>query len=208
MSHPSPLPLRILHCLRLKGFADVAGIARSIGADRTPVDHEVAQLYTHELVALPGHGALGWALTSAGRTESERLVAAELDAAGVRRPITSAYERFLGLNGEVRSICTEWQIRDDVLNDHADVSYDRHVIGRLAQLHDNAGPVCADLAAQLERFACYGERLGATLERLVAGDGQWFTQPLIDSYHTVWFELHEDLLATLGIDRAAEASRT
>ena len=24
---------------------------------------------------------------------------------------------------------------------------------------------------------------------------------MIDSYHTVWFELHEDLLATLGIER-------
>jgi len=26
----------------------------------------------------------------------------------------------------------------------------------------------------------------------------------MSSYHTVWFELHEDLLATLGIDRASE----
>jgi hypothetical protein len=25
--------------------------------------------------------------------------------------------------------------------------------------------------------------------------------PLIDSFHTVWFELHEHLLATLGIER-------
>jgi hypothetical protein len=27
---------------------------------------------------------------------------------------------------------------------------------------------------------------------------------VIDSYHTVWFELHEDLLSTLGIERASE----
>jgi hypothetical protein len=27
---------------------------------------------------------------------------------------------------------------------------------------------------------------------------------MIESYHTVWFELHEDLLATLGIQRAGE----
>ena len=40
------------------------------------------------------------------------------------------------------------------------------------------------------------------------GSGQvrveWFTRPMIDSYHTVWFELHENLLATLGIERARE----
>jgi hypothetical protein len=28
---------------------------------------------------------------------------------------------------------------------------------------------------------------------------------MIPSYHTIWFELHEDLLATLGIERGSEA---
>ena len=32
------------------------------------------------------------------------------------------------------------------------------------------------------------------------------TKPVIESYHTVWFELHEDLLVTLGLDRAAETA--
>jgi hypothetical protein len=27
---------------------------------------------------------------------------------------------------------------------------------------------------------------------------------MIESYHTVWFELHENLLATLGIQRSKE----
>ena len=34
----------------------------------------------------------------------------------------------------------------------------------------------------------------------------YFTKPILPSYHTVWFELHEDLLATLSIDRASEGS--
>ncbi|CAN5866644.1 hypothetical protein BH23ACT4_BH23ACT4_11090 [soil metagenome] len=29
-----------------------------------------------------------------------------------------------------------------------------------------------------------------------------------DSYHTVWFQLHEDLLRTLGISRDDERGRT
>jgi hypothetical protein len=29
---------------------------------------------------------------------------------------------------------------------------------------------------------------------------------MIASYHTVWFELHEDLLATLGIERSSEGA--
>ena len=31
------------------------------------------------------------------------------------------------------------------------------------------------------------------------------TRPRADSCHTVWMELHEDLLATLGVDRGTEA---
>jgi hypothetical protein len=40
---------------------------------------------------------------------------------------------------------------------------------------------------------------------VLAGAREWFTRPVIDSYHTVWFELHEDLLSTLGLARASEA---
>jgi len=39
---------------------------------------------------------------------------------------------------------------------------------------------------------------------LVAGEHTWLTRPTVDSYHTVWFELHEDLLATLGRTRSDE----
>ena len=36
------------------------------------------------------------------------------------------------------------------------------------------------------------------------GEPAWVTRPRVDSCHTVWMELHEDLLATLGIDRGDE----
>ena len=40
--------------------------------------------------------------------------------------------------------------------------------------------------------------------RAVNGEPAWVTRPRVDSCHTVWMELHEDLLATLGIDRGGE----
>ena len=54
------------------------------------------------------------------------------------------------------------------------------------------------------RLGGYGPRLSSALAKVQGGDGEWFTKPTIDSYHTVWFELHENLLATLGIERGAE----
>ncbi len=52
--------------------------------------------------------------------------------------------------------------------------------------------------------AMTGRRLDNALARVQAGDFDWFTTPVIDSFHTVWFELHEDLLSTLGIERSKE----
>jgi len=34
-----------------------------------------------------------------------------------------------------------------------------------------------------------------------AGDGGWVDRTDVESCHRVWFELHEDLVATLGVDR-------
>jgi len=208
MSHPSPLPLLALHCCRLKGFADAPTIAGWAGAEERAVEDTSERLVQRGLLHLPGSGTLGWALTPTGRAENERLLGLELELVGARTELQDAYGRFLGLNAELRAICTDWQVRGDQLNDHTDVDHDEAVIGRLLGLHRRARIVCRDLDAHLSRFGRYEGRLATARQKVLDGDGGWFTQPLIDSYHTVWFELHEDLLATLGIDRSAEASRT
>ena len=74
----------------------------------------------------------------------------------------------------------------------------------LAAVHERIEPVLIALAGALWRFGRYPERLGNAMRRVQLGESEWFTKPLLDSYHTVWFELHEDLLATLGLQRGAE----
>jgi pyruvate,orthophosphate dikinase len=107
-------------------------------------------------------------------------------------------------------VCTSWQLRDvdgtQSINDHSDADYDRSVIDRLVAIHDRVRPVTVDLREAMARFGGYGKRLRDALEKVVAGEHEWFTKPVIDSYHTVWFELHEDLLSTLGIERSTEAA--
>jgi hypothetical protein len=49
----------------------------------------------------------------------------------------------------------------------------------------------------------YAERYSAALERVDRGERAWVAQPRIDSCHTVWMELHDDLLATLGLKRGS-----
>jgi hypothetical protein len=43
------------------------------------------------------------------------------------------------------------------------------------------------------------------LDKVKSGDTTWLARPIIDSYHTVWFELHEELIAASGLTREEEA---
>ncbi|HET6478567.1 MAG TPA: transcriptional regulator, partial [Actinoplanes sp.] len=71
---------------------------------------------------------------------------------------------------------------------------------RFADLDQRAEPVCLELAAALPRFGRYRERLGAALGRARGGALEELADSLT-SYHVVWFQLHEDLLVTLGRTR-------
>ena len=71
------------------------------------------------------------------------------------------------------------------------------------RIDDSAQRICGELANRLSRFGVYGFRLSSALERVLAGDSAFVTDSL-ESYHTVWFQLHEDLLVTLGISRDEE----
>ena len=39
-----------------------------------------------------------------------------------------------------------------------------------------------------------------------AGDGRYVASPRVDSYHGIWFELHEDLIQLAGRTRADEVA--
>lgn len=196
----------VLHGLRLKGFAEAAPVAEASGLSLDAVEGVLRDLAGDELVQYRSGRVSGWSLTPAGRAAHGPLLAAELEAVGARSVVESAYGRFKELNGELLAVCTAWQLREvdgaPVPNDHSDAVYDKGVVERLGAVDDAVQPVTADLGRTLERFGRYPDRLTSALRRVQDGDTDWFTKPLVDSYHTVWFELHEDLLATLGIERS------
>ena len=56
------------------------------------------------------------------------------------------------------------------------------------------------------RLGSYARRFHAALEALQAGDPRYLASPMVESYHTLWFELHEELIQLLGRTRAEEAA--
>ena len=207
MSPESSARLLVLHGLRLKGFCEAPGVATLVGLSEADVTEQLEGLQSEGLVLHRDGRLTGWALTPAGRAAQEIALKDELDATGARDDILGAYKRFLDLNTDLLTICTAWQMKNETtLNDHADAAYDAGVIDQLRALHGKLEPILDDLEATLPRYRGYRPRFDTALGNVGAGDIDWFAKPLIDSYHTVWFQLHEDLLTTLGIERSQEGT--
>ncbi len=64
-----------------------------------------------------------------------------------------------------------------------------------------AGGVAAALAETAPRLAPYPRRIAAAAAAIATGDARFVASPRVDSLHQVWFELHEDVLVTLGRSR-------
>ncbi|MCI0585160.1 MAG: hypothetical protein L0227_20090 [Chloroflexi bacterium] len=110
----------------------------------------------------------------------------------------------------MKATVTAWQMREvdggQVINDHTDAAHDAGVLADLAALHADADAWLAPLVGGLPRLAAYRERLARANAAAQAGDGRFVASPRVDSYHSAWFELHEDLILLAGRNRADEVA--
>jgi hypothetical protein len=205
-----PLDLT-LHGVRVLGYATAARVAGRYRLDAAVVEEA---LLDFEATGWVQHrsfgGSSGWALTEDGRVEDERRLAAELDLTGARQVVAAAHLAFLPLNRRFGQACTRWQVRPlpgdpMAFNDHSDPRWDDQVLQALTSLGRSFGRVCDQLAAVLARFDGYAGRYASALAKVDAGQHAWVDAHDRDSLHMVWIQLHEDLLATLGIPRGSDA---
>lgn len=208
--HQSQTPLLVLHAVRLLGMAATSGVAQRFGI---PVGETAELLEDFRACGWVSHttfaGAGGWSLTAAGVAANNAQLRAELDDAGARAVVASSHEQFLALNARFQRACTDWQLRPQpgdplVANDHSDSRWDDRVLAELAVLGGHLRPITEPLAASLARFSGYPERYGEAMGRVVRGQRSYVDGVGLQSCHAIWFQLHEDLLATLGLDRGQE----
>jgi pyruvate,orthophosphate dikinase len=192
-----------LRAIAIKGFGQLQGIADAVLSTADAVRPIVDQLVIDGLAASV---AGAYRLTDAGTARTTELLAADRSAWG-EPAAAAALDAFLELDHRMKDTVTAWQLRDaeaQVLNDHSDPDYDRAVLGRLTDLHGDAVAWLRPVAGDLPRLDAYRERLTRAVEAATAGDVRFVASPRVDSYHGVWFELHEDLIQLAGRTRAAE----
>ena len=212
MAHRSDPETLVALALRLKGFGEVPTIAsvHGLSVETTAVILS-GMVKSEKCVMRQVEAVEKYVLTPTGREEGQAALAQELEVVAARGIVEALYEKFLQLNPEMLQLCTDWQVINDgsgeqKLNDHGDGEYDTKVLDRLEVLDQQIAEILQPLIGVLSRFDNYPSRFASALEKVLSGDLDWLTKPIMPSYHTVWFELHEDLLATLGINRASEGS--
>jgi pyruvate,orthophosphate dikinase len=185
--------------------------AEAVGAAlRSAVDVVAA-----ELTALTGAGLVEPTgadrvkPTDAGR-ETVTAVYAE-ERAVCQQQMADLLDGFHAPNLVFKEVVTAWQLRSvdgaDVINDHSDLDYDGAVLRRLRDdVHSAIVPLVDHASAVLPRLSLYRERLEEALAQIDKGEHQYIAHPLLESYHTIWFELHEELIRLAGRDRATEAA--
>jgi pyruvate,orthophosphate dikinase len=194
--------LRVLRVVRLKGRVEPDAVSEASGLP--------LEAMGSILDGLVGAGALSEAngryrLTPEGRERLSTLLEQEragLDAGA----IASLYAEFDAPNSELKELANAWQMREGEPNDHTDAGYDHEILDRLAGVHERTLELLRRIIAVAPRLEPYPQRLTKALGQIQAGDHGWFLRPVVDSYHTIWFELHEDLIGLAGQTREAEAA--
>lgn len=196
-----PLFLAV-HGLAVKKTGTAGEVATLMNADETAMSAALDQAIAQGFAMT---NADKHVVTAAGRDWLVEIYPAL--CASLRRDagFGAAYERFEVINRQLLTLMTRWQTIEiggsPVPNDHSDPDYDERVIDELDALHERAAPILNAFAGFEARLAVYADLLEAAYDRVLDGDVDYMSGVRVPSYHTVWFEMHEDLLRLLGRER-------
>ncbi|HEY2716681.1 MAG TPA: hypothetical protein VGI73_10735 [Solirubrobacterales bacterium] len=180
----------VLHGLRIKGMAGERELGTVTGASEEDVAAALRQLAAAELVQQAPMEEPAWLLTPAGlEAHGERIAARRGEGSD---GVAAAYDSFLELNDPAKRLVSRSQ--------QAAIE-EAELLMELEEIAERVGEALAYAARTEPRFGVYGVRFDTALAKIGEGDARYVGDPSLDSFHTVWFECHEDFLLTLGLSR-------
>jgi hypothetical protein len=192
--------LTVLRAVRLKGRVSEADLVATLDEEPADIAATLAQLTAAGLL-VEGRALR---ISPEGRERLNALLAEERSGVD-QNVLAKSYDDFRAVNNEFKGLLSDWQIKDGQPNSHDDPEYDAAVLNHLDNVHQQVLPVIATVTTLLPRLSRYAEKLDSAFAKIKAGETVWLARPIIDSYHTVWFELHEELIAASGLTREEEA---
>jgi pyruvate,orthophosphate dikinase len=206
VTQQAPAGDAIVRALFIKGFGTAPLLAPALLATEEQLTPALAAVQAAGLIEPKG---VMYRLTDAGKAKGEEFMASDRAAWG-DAAANAALDGFLVLDHRMKEVVTSWQMRDvdgaQVINDHTDASYDAGVLAAFAALHTDAAAWLGPCTQGLSRLGDYAARLDTAAGLVAAGDHTYIASPRVDSYHSIWFELHEDLIRLAGRTREDEVA--
>jgi hypothetical protein len=109
--------------------------------------------------------------------------------------LADLYVAFAALNREVKQLVFLWQTEAPERRPAQ--------LANLGRLHRRVVPLLDDIVSLDARYASYRERLAAAVHRAGNGEHEYVSGLGVDSFHSVWWQLHAELLSALGRERTA-----
>jgi hypothetical protein len=131
----------------------------------------------------------GYELTGLGHRRHRALFEAERRSLDLGL-LAMAYARLPALTRRLRDLSVEWEANDEPAR--------RRMVGRLCGIVDEVELILRRSAAVAPRFASYAPRLDTAKYRLLDSDLEYAFGSGVESILTVWREMTEDYLQTLG----------
>ncbi|OZF57570.1 hypothetical protein CH293_02275 [Rhodococcus sp. 14-2470-1b] len=192
-----------LHCLTLKQLSDVEGLVAIL--DQNPDDVKSAlEQAVSDGNAMAARGK--FMITPAGRSTLDDTYPQWFADERASAEIASAMDLFeSGVNKQVLALTTAWQevevAGERQPNDHSDTAYDAKIIDKLGAVLDKTSTVLAPLITTQPSVDRFLSRISDALTRAEDGELDYVSSVRIDSFHTVWFQMHEHILRITGRER-------
>jgi pyruvate,orthophosphate dikinase len=183
----------VLRAIGLAGQAEVATVACNTGSTTDATTAIVSEAEAAELVVA---GPRGYRLTADGRAQVADALAAE--RAALDPAVTlDLYQRFGAIDRKFKELVTEYQLSD------APTRLSWAVAG-MTDVHPAVQELVARATELVARLSPYRARFDTAMEHLQRGDEKYLVSVTLDSYHTIWFQFHEELIEMAGRTRADE----
>ena len=197
---------QLIHVLSIKGFAKEEILAATVGLEVLDVELMAQSLINEGLLE---SSRIGMKLTEKGKAAAAKILEDAREKVDLVA-LETFYLAFMPINQAYKKSVSSWQIKtvgeSAEPNDHGDAEYDQQVLSEMFKDHGSLKLLVATHLASCPLLKDYARRLEKAYASVSAGDYQFVTGALIDSYHTVWFEFHEALIRLSGKDRATEAA--
>ena len=192
----------VLTAILLKKVSDASALSEATGLPLDDTGRILGELEKRQAVFSMNSSVMA---TESGTALVKEIAARNYGELRGDPELERWHARFEPLNRQFLSAVTAWQTVDvggtKLSNDHSDSEYDDKVRSRLDGLVNKMSHLLEEIGAKVPRLLRYRDRLNSALDKSYAGDSRFISDVRVDSLHTVWFEMHEDVLLVLGKER-------